>query len=973
MRRKSTPTKQETITNSGKKLETVTSKKTEYVKIRRAAEKLSQSHLEDERWDILPKTDYTYAKSGSYSPRFFGRKYVNPNMSRYRIHGKGGASGQAMELDDVDYDGYLSSEFSDDERIGQELNDSDSDVSYEKVLVNGMELRSGKNLKTLKEILNEHDEKLQQSEIIRSNNRTSYTTSKFDSMSQRDRYNVNRNAQTGSASRKAQSAKQNERQYSKSEQKRVSDSNRNVYSSRVADYSDVRARRNLNTDFSTHSNLVRHNASNSRNRAVDTKYSRFESAYDEIDGRPESKTTVTDEYSGVDGGVVEKGAVETSEKRTGSKAKDANKNGHNNIHLYGLDSEREFSDSETLSTGDARYGSSRSRSSGYTDPSRSSSTVTTVVTTITETITTVTAPIISPVWNTVGRPVWHHVGQPVKVILTSVLYLSWWLLTQPFLYLLRSAGHFMSWLWNSRPEEIVEGVAAVPEWLWHKVEYISWQLVAADAWLFRRRRGRGCCLCLPLLLLIPLLFALLAGVDMSRSRSAIFGIFSSGKSPAQNLEKHEHFVHLNDEVRMLILQLQSSSKDQLTVADVEAIVRRIVGQETDSLKASIQGSKDQDLRTQAQWNVEQTVQLEQMQSKHDALLATIKELEGTVAGLKAGMASQSEEAKTESASILAELEAKLTVLHTELHNLEAEHAALLARVNACCHNETYYQAAIKDSVNAILAEMMAGHMSGNPSQDTFTQWLHTHYVSREVLDKRLEDLATELTASVLAMVKDLQEKQSQQYKQYGVHIQANGTGLGEQQVRQMIEEALFRYSADKTGMADYALESGGGTVLSTRCSESYYRKTALVSVFGIPLWYTSNSPRTVIQPEVNPGQCWAFRGGHGYIVIQTSTIITPTGFTLEHIPKSLAPSGEIDSAPKDFTVLGLESEYDDKGVSLGNYTYQDEGTPMQYFPVQLAGSPKPFNLYELRILGNYGNQEYTCLYRFRIHGKPYKG
>ena len=39
----------------------------------------------------------------------------------------------------------------------------------------------------------------------------------------------------------------------------------------------------------------------------------------------------------------------------------------------------------------------------------------------------------------------------------------------------------------------------------------------------------------------------------------------------------------------------------------------------------------------------------------------------------------------------------------------------------------------------------------------------------------------------------------------------------------------------------------GGTVVSTRCSETYYRKTALVSVFGIPLWYTSNSPRTVIQ------------------------------------------------------------------------------------------------------------------------------
>jgi len=39
----------------------------------------------------------------------------------------------------------------------------------------------------------------------------------------------------------------------------------------------------------------------------------------------------------------------------------------------------------------------------------------------------------------------------------------------------------------------------------------------------------------------------------------------------------------------------------------------------------------------------------------------------------------------------------------------------------------------------------------------------------------------------------------------------------------------------------------GGSVVSTRCSETFHRKTALVSIFGIPVWYTSNSPRTIIQ------------------------------------------------------------------------------------------------------------------------------
>lgn len=48
----------------------------------------------------------------------------------------------------------------------------------------------------------------------------------------------------------------------------------------------------------------------------------------------------------------------------------------------------------------------------------------------------------------------------------------------------------------------------------------------------------------------------------------------------------------------------------------------------------------------------------------------------------------------------------------------------------------------------------------------------------------------------------------------------------------------------------------GGSILSTRCSETYETKTALISLFGIPLWYFSQSPRVVIQVSAGPA------GGH---------------------------------------------------------------------------------------------------------------
>lgn len=49
----------------------------------------------------------------------------------------------------------------------------------------------------------------------------------------------------------------------------------------------------------------------------------------------------------------------------------------------------------------------------------------------------------------------------------------------------------------------------------------------------------------------------------------------------------------------------------------------------------------------------------------------------------------------------------------------------------------------------------------------------------------------------------------------------------------------------------------GGSILSTRCSETYETKTALISLFGIPLWYYSQSPRVVIQVR-QPALAWGW-------------------------------------------------------------------------------------------------------------------
>ncbi|XP_059203104.1 SUN domain-containing protein 1 isoform X6 [Centropristis striata] len=198
---------------------------------------------------------------------------------------------------------------------------------------------------------------------------------------------------------------------------------------------------------------------------------------------------------------------------------------------------------------------------------------------------------------------------------------------------------------------------------------------------------------------------------------------------------------------------------------------------------------------------------------------------------------------------------------------------------------------------------------------------------------------------------------------------AAAEGLSEEHVKLIVQNALRLYSQDRTGLVDYALESGGGSILSTRCSETYETKTALMSLFGLPLWYFSQSPRVVIQPDVYPGNCWAFKGSQGYLVIRLSLRILPTSFCVEHIPKALSPTGNITSAPRNFTVFGLDDEYQEEGKLLGNYVYEEDGESLQTFPV-MEQNDQAFQIMEVRVLSNWGHPEYTCMYRFRVHGEP---
>lgn len=192
-------------------------------------------------------------------------------------------------------------------------------------------------------------------------------------------------------------------------------------------------------------------------------------------------------------------------------------------------------------------------------------------------------------------------------------------------------------------------------------------------------------------------------------------------------------------------------------------------------------------------------------------------------------------------------------------------------------------------------------------------------------------------------------------------------------VETMIRNAITKYDADKTGEADYALESSGAWIINTRCSETYEVFSATYKLFGLTLWKSKTTPRTVIQSGVVPGECWCFKGSEGRIGIHLAARIIPTSFSYEHIPVSISRDGHIQSAPANFAVYGLNAEDDVEPALLGEYRYQigENDQPLQRFEVsKTVTALQTFKYVELVVKSNHGHPEYTCLYRFRVHGKP---
>ncbi|XP_027553540.1 SUN domain-containing protein 5-like [Neopelma chrysocephalum] len=182
-----------------------------------------------------------------------------------------------------------------------------------------------------------------------------------------------------------------------------------------------------------------------------------------------------------------------------------------------------------------------------------------------------------------------------------------------------------------------------------------------------------------------------------------------------------------------------------------------------------------------------------------------------------------------------------------------------------------------------------------------------------------------------------------------------------------LSQELTKMTLESYVKTDWALKSSGATIDTQRTSQTYDCRESWVCRILYFFW-TANPPDTILQPNVSPGSCWAFKGHQGQVVIKLPARVHPTAITVQHITKDVSPSGTVISAPKDIAVFGVDADGEEESL-LGTFTYSVEKEPMQTFPLKDVLPPRAFSYVKLLVKSNWGNPWYTCIYRVQVHGR----
>ncbi|XP_052582010.1 sperm-associated antigen 4 protein isoform X10 [Peromyscus californicus insignis] len=175
-----------------------------------------------------------------------------------------------------------------------------------------------------------------------------------------------------------------------------------------------------------------------------------------------------------------------------------------------------------------------------------------------------------------------------------------------------------------------------------------------------------------------------------------------------------------------------------------------------------------------------------------------------------------------------------------------------------------------------------------------------------------------------------------------------------------------RLNEDFVRKPDYALSSVGASIDLEKTSSDYEDTNTAYFWNRLSFWNYARPPSVILEPDVFPGNCWAFEGDKGQVVIRLPGHVQLSDITLQHPPPTVAHTGGASSAPRDFAVFGLQVD-DETEVLLGKFIFDVQKSEIQTFHLQ-NDPPSAFPKVKIQILSNWGHPRFTCLYRVRAHG-----
>ncbi|KAK0204826.1 hypothetical protein DFS33DRAFT_1259183 [Desarmillaria ectypa] len=232
-------------------------------------------------------------------------------------------------------------------------------------------------------------------------------------------------------------------------------------------------------------------------------------------------------------------------------------------------------------------------------------------------------------------------------------------------------------------------------------------------------------------------------------------------------------------------------------------------------------------------------------------------------------------------------------------------------------------------------------------------------------------------------------------------------------VEQLVESAVAIHNQDTIAKPDFALHSGGARIIPSLTSPTFEVRpqTWRGQVFGAIAgngYAIGRPPITALHHESHNGHCWPFAGSSGQLGVVLATPAYIKEISIDHVAKEVA--FDMRSAPRRMEVWGLvegrensakvnewkadkarlRAEALERGETIEEEAYPKTlpkspmyvriaafeynihaPNPVQTFSVldEIQNLGVDFGIVTLRILSNWGRDEFTCLYRFRVHGE----